>query len=131
MFKIGNLDEIEQNMKSGVWDFTVDGHCSNCGSCCSNLLPITRAEINKIRKYVRLKGIKPQLHRYPTAQATMDAVCPFRNNSTRRCEIYEVRPAICRDFQCDKPKRGVSANLGLYKGRVEYVLMRQTFFPEK
>lgn len=131
MFKIGDLNEVEQAMKSGVWDFTVDGKCSNCGQCCSNLLPMTIAEINRIRKYIRLHGIKEQKHLYPTVKPLLDAVCPFRNNDKKRCEIYEVRPAICREFQCDKPKKGIAADMSKFQGKIQLVLVRDTFFGER
>lgn len=43
--KYGNI------MSEAVKDFTVCGKCSGCGSCCSDLLPVTDAEIKRILKY--------------------------------------------------------------------------------
>ena len=33
---IETIKEVVSNMNSGLYDFTVDGKCSECGSCCSN-----------------------------------------------------------------------------------------------
>ena len=99
------FDIIRQKMNEGVYDFTKDGQCSNCGSCCSRFLPVSGKEIKVIRRYVRKKKIREQWHLYPTAFPQDDWTCPFRSEAERKCMIYEVRPAICRDFQCDKPSK--------------------------
>lgn len=93
-----------------IIDYTDDGKCSNCGSCCSDLLPLSDDEIKRIGRYVQGHRIKEQVRRYPTADPMIDFTCPFRNNDERRCEIYQVRPAICRDFQCDKPREEILAD---------------------
>lgn len=31
--------------------------------------------------------------------------CPFRDNVNRICTIYELRPAICKAFKCDKSSK--------------------------
>lgn len=46
---IGTIKEVVSNMNSGLYDFTVDGKCSECGSCCSRLLPISSKEIKQIK----------------------------------------------------------------------------------
>lgn len=32
---LGSLERAIEEMKSGVYDFTVDGRYSSCGNCCS------------------------------------------------------------------------------------------------
>lgn len=31
----------------------IDGHCSGCGECCADLLPLTKGEIKRLRNYAR------------------------------------------------------------------------------
>ena len=59
------LDVIRQEMEDGVYDFTKDGQCSGCGSCCSRFLPVSGKEVKAIRRYVRKKKIQEQRHLYP------------------------------------------------------------------
>ena len=122
------FDEIRQEMEDGVYDFTQNGQCSNCGSCCSRFLPVSGKEVKAIRRYVQKKKIRGQKHLYPVASVQDDWTCPFRSESERKCLIYEVRPAICRDFQCDKPKKKIEADKSLYHGRFSVVDMRKEFF---
>ena len=81
-----------------VKDFTVNGKCSNCGQCCSNCLPLSEAEIKKIKAYVKQHKIKEQRHNVAVG---VDMTCPFRDEANRKCLIYEIRPAICREFVCN------------------------------
>jgi len=122
------LQDVLQDMKSGVLDFTVDGKCSNCGQCCSNFLPIGASEIKTIRRYMEKHHIKPEVRRYPTKEKMMDFVCPFRSEGEKKCTIYPVRPAICRDFQCDKPRKEIFADKAMYHGKYKIVDMRAEFF---
>ena len=127
---IGTIQQAIDDMKSGVYDYTDNGKCTSCGQCCSNLLPLSSKEIKEIRRYIKKKRIKPCKHFYPTAVKMFDLTCPFRDNDKNICVIYEVRPAICRDFKCDKPKNEIRATKELYHGRYEAVDMRETFFGE-
>lgn len=46
------FDEVNRN----ATDFTVNGKCSNCGECCSAVLPISNKELKHIES--RLQMIK-------------------------------------------------------------------------
>lgn len=128
----GYMADILRDMKAGVWDYTEDGKCSQCGSCCSDFLPVGKHELKRIRDYVKKHEIKQRRHCAPFAQKIeIDMVCPFRNSDDKRCEIYPVRPAICRDFRCDKPKKGIWADRAKYESRFSVVSMRETFFREE
>lgn len=81
-----------------IVDFTKNGKCSGCGECCSDLLPVTKSELEVIRRYVKQHNIKSQV---PALVNGFYTICPFR--STTGCVIYEVRPQICRSFICNKP----------------------------
>lgn len=125
---IGTIEQMLADMKSGIYDFTKDGECSNCGQCCSDFLPVSEREVAVIRAYVKKHGIREHKNRPPVKEPVMDWTCPFRNNAERKCDIYAVRPAICRDFRCDKPKQEIMANKDLYHGKYGVVNMRETFF---
>ena len=127
---VGTIEDILADMKNGVYDFTVDGKCSSCGQCCSNFLPVSQKEIKQIRRYIEKHKIKECRHLVPLAHKVFDWTCPFRNNTERKCEIYPVRPAICRDFQCDKPRKGIEADKRLFREKYGVVFMRETFFPK-
>lgn len=122
-------EQLKAEMEAGVYDFTVDGKCSNCGSCCGNYLPLSAKEIKLIKRYVRKKGIKEQRHIFPLAEPpALDFSCPFRSDSEKKCVIYDVRPAICRDFQCDKPRKRIKADKAMYHGKYSVCDMRKEFF---
>lgn len=128
---IGTLEQVMVDMRNGVYDYTKDGECSGCGNCCSNLLPISAKEVRQIREYVRRHHIQECVNRPPTAEPVQDWTCPFRDNMKKICTIYEARPAICRDFRCDKPRKQIEADKRFYNGRYDVVNMRETFFPKE
>lgn len=129
--RIGGMEEMRLCTEAGVKNYTVNGACSNCGECCSNLLPMSGREIQTIKRYVKAHGIKENRHDAPTVIPTLDLTCPFRNDAKQRCDIYPVRPFICRDFQCDKQQAGLFANISKYDEDTRGVNVRETFFPRK
>ena len=124
------LQKTASEMEQGVYEFTENGKCSGCGSCCGNYLPISTKEIKTIKRYIKKNGIHEQVHIFPTAEPMQDFTCPFRSDKEKKCLIYEVRPAICRDFQCDKPKKHIAANKAMYHGKYQVCNMRKEFFGE-
>ena len=126
--KVGFFEDILADMEAGIYDFTENGKCSNCGSCCSDFLPVSDKEIKVIRKYMKQHNIKEQKHFVPAAHPVVDLTCPFRNNSKKICEIYEVRPMICREWQCNKPHDGIGPDPAIRKEARPPISMRQTFF---
>lgn len=56
-------------------DFTCKGKCSKCGACCSNLLPLTNAEIRHLREIVKKRKLKP--HYRILYNAKYDMTCPL------------------------------------------------------
>lgn len=128
---LAQLLQLEKEMEAGWTDCTIDGQCSNCGSCCGNFLPVSDEEIRTIKRYVKKHGIREQIHRYPTAEPMIDVTCPFRSDTEKKCLIYEVRPAICRDYRCDKPRKKIKADRDMYHGRYTVCDMRYQFFRRK
>ena len=126
---IGTLDQAMREMKSGVYDYTKDGKCSECCQGGSYFLPVSSKELKEIHRYVRKHGIKEQKHFIPTATGEQfDFTCPFRSDAERKCLIYSVRPAICKDFLCCNPKKGIMANKALFHGKFAIVNMREEFY---
>ena len=111
-----------------VTDFTVDGKCSNCGNCCSNCLPLSNAEITRIRAYIKKHNIKEQRHNVATG---VDMTCPFRDEGNKKCLIYEIRPAICRKFKCDYTKQDLLKTREDSHKINRVVFMRTEFFGNK
>ena len=109
----GSIDDWLNSDKLGVQDFSNNGKCSNCGNCCSNFLPMSDAEINIVKKYIKENYIVEQKRVIPLVDPSLDLTCPFRSEKERKCLIYPVRPAICRVFMCWYKKED------LYKRRDE------------
>ena len=109
-------------------NFTSCGECSNCGSCCTNMLPISGKEKKTIKRYIQKHGIKEQLHRYPTKAPMLDCTCPFRSDAEKKCLIYEIRPEICRVFRCDNPMEKIKADRATYYHKYSLTNMREEFF---
>lgn len=112
----------------GFANFTVDGKCSGCGSCCSDFLPISKAEIQTIKRYIKKHNIKAAVHLEAVMGGHTDFTCPFRDNEKKICTIYEVRPAICRVFSCDQNRADAFRNRDKLIEVNDEVSMRNTFF---
>lgn len=122
---VGNFESMLEDCKHGLYDFTNNGKCSECGNCCSRYLPLNNHEINTIRRYIEKHHIKQQKHAVNVyANPMFDVTCPFLDDTkpNHKCTIYDVRPMICREFKCDAwrdenniPKRKIfNANLNVY-----------------
>ena len=130
--KAGCFADLMEDMKSGVYDFTEDGKCSNCGQCCSDILPISEEDIKRIKAFMKKHGVKEQKHFVPiSVPIAFDLTCPFRDNANKRCVIYPVRPEICRDFKCDHPKKQIELDKAKYHSLYLPHSMRLTFFGGK
>lgn len=125
---IGTLEQMIENMDHGVYDFTVDGECSQCGACCSNLLPVSSKEVKEIHRYVKKHHIPEQKRLTPLADVALDLTCPFRSETEKKCLIYSVRPQICRSFRCDYPRRHIQMNKEMLHKRYQVVDMRKEFY---
>ena len=109
-----------------VTDFTKDGKCSGCGSCCTTLLPMTAEEVAVIKKWLKKHPVKEQRH---NAMVGIDMTCPFRDEVKRECLIYEVRPWICRDFICSKKREDIwKSKIDAAHMKCDIVFMRSEFF---
>lgn len=83
--------------KVKITDNSCCGHCSKCGECCTDFLPVTQKEIEIIQEYVIENKIRPQ-KQILVMQNRL--TCPYYDG--KKCLIYEARPLICREFYCYK-----------------------------
>ena len=90
-----------ENYPDTIQDFTINGRCSNCGGCCSSLLPLSDSEIKDIQKYVDKHHIIDCRTEIVDSNVQLDLRCPFRDESHKKCVIYPVRPRICKMFICN------------------------------
>ena len=126
--KMDSVSGMLSDFAAGVVDYTDNGTCSGCGNCCTNILPVSEAEIRAIRNYIRKHNIKEEKFLPPVSGPVINMLCPFRSEKERGCNIYPVRPAICREFQCDRAKGMTGPNPGLFDQKRRIVLMREEFY---
>ena len=129
MSEFGTLKNMINNTE--VTDFTIDGKCSECGNCCTRALALSNKEINTIKAYIKRHGIKEQIHSVNVlAERCYDWTCPFLDDTkpNHKCTIYEVRPLLCRDFNCRKYLLHEEPNKQLFKEPRRAVDMRELFF---
>lgn len=102
------MKEIVETILKGevkLQDNSCCGHCSRCGECCTNFLPVSQKEVDIIQKYVISNNIKPQMQMLVMQNRL---TCPYYDG--KKCLIYEVRPLICKEFYCYKKPSVEMAN---------------------
>lgn len=89
-----------------------EGKCSNCGECCTEMLPLTLSEVRLIKAYVKEKNIKPysDIFFLYENKLSCNMMCPFRDFTEKKCRIYEVRPKICRLFKCNQDANTIESH---------------------
>ena len=112
-------------MRYEVIDKTLNGKCSNCGECCSDLLPLSDEEVIKIKKYIKKHHIKEQRHNFLQG---VDLTCPFRDEANKKCLIYDIRPAICKQFMCNHTQEDIKKSKVSFHKQNKVVFMRNEFF---
>lgn len=73
--------------------------CNRCGKCCANILLLSNDEIIKIKEYIEQNNISV-INRNSVFLKESVNICPFLNNESK-CNIYPVRPSICKSFNCN------------------------------
>lgn len=68
--------------------------CKCCGNCCSNFLPLSKEELRIMKILAKKENKHPLIKDWYSR-------CPFLNNNNK-CDIYEDRPLICREYDCYK-----------------------------
>lgn len=127
MPKIDSIEQAIEDFNNGTYDLTCNGKCTGCGECCSNLLPMTTQEIERIKAYIKEHNIEEHKNGMFLMNPICDMTCPFLNDSKdHRCNIYEVRPQICRCFSCHKENRPKLTNK--YKFNAMPIDVRHEFY---
>lgn len=136
-FYISTLDKIIEDQEHGLYDFTENGKCSSCGKCCGNYIPLSKKDINRIKKFIKINNIKEVKRVFNFLNnVPIDSMCPFLDHTkeNNKCTIYAVRPEICKAFNCSSWKNmsNVLENY-LEFGTNKYIPMnvRETFFGNK
>lgn len=94
-----NLDEIVHQLHTGVFE-TID--CLTCANCCKTTSPIFyERDIERAAKALKIKP-GAFAEKYLKIDEDNDSVlkqapCPFLNTDNT-CNIYENRPAACREY---------------------------------
>ena len=97
--------------------------CKNCGKCCANILLVSHEEINTIKKYIKKHNILP-INKQSVLIPYQD-ICPFLTKD-KKCSIYEVRPPICKRYQCyEEPTYDLD-----YR-ELKAISMISTFYPNE
>jgi Fe-S-cluster containining protein len=85
-------------------------NCSKCPAyCCSyERIQVTRRDIDRLARHFGLTYEQAQKRFTKIIQGErvlrhkkdhiFESVCRFLDAETRRCTVYEVRPAVCRDY---------------------------------
>jgi len=89
--------------------------CKKCGKCCSNLLPLTQKEIETMRK------LKDKINKMPLKK-DYEHDCPFLGNDNK-CNIYNDRPFICRQYDCYKFKNHIFSPIVFEKVKKEKFML--------
>ena len=74
--------------------------CNRCGKCCANILLLSDSEIIKIKDYIVKNNITVINRNNVTCKEDFN-ICPFLDDKNKKCNIYDVRPSICRSFNCN------------------------------
>ena len=99
-----------------VTNCSCNGNCSRCGECCTPMLPITLDEYYKIKAYVEEHKV-PYIN--PCKPEGVYIKCPFFDPEKRKCNIYEVRPEVCREFICSKSNKYINKARKYYDSRAD------------
>ena len=94
---MASLNQLLNQQINSINVHSCNGTCSKCGNCCTNFLPVTKKEVSKIKQYVQTHNIQPENRKFGN---NIIMQCPFLNQKTKKCNIYESRPFVCRDFLC-------------------------------
>ena len=109
----------------------IDGRCSGCGECCADLLPLTAEEVRRLKAYAKKHGLKEHTQAPFFDPGAIDLTCPFRNQAEGKCDVYEVRPKICRDFICSKSKEQAYRDRDLYHQKHSVYSLRYEVFGDR
>lgn len=98
--------------------FTARGTHRRCGECCSRFLPITPGELSVLERAIAERGITLR-----EEEGECDLNCPLLG-ADRECMANDVRPMICRQYDCAEFARG-NVKMHPMQHKVELVDLRE------
>lgn len=107
-------------------DHTINGCCSGCGDCCANVLPISKEEVGRIKQYIKKNNIVP-VNRNNILIGEYIDICPFLSKENK-CNIYEIRPEVCRNFLCSEILNHTGENINHRNKHI--INMLTEFYPD-
>jgi Fe-S-cluster containining protein len=97
-------------------DYYKEGKCSRCGECCTPFIPITNKEYKTIKKYIKENKIdKENL----VEGNNVYIKCCFYNRKEKKCNIYKVRPEVCKRFKCCNTPQQINARRKYFNDRAD------------
>lgn len=103
-------------MEEKLNNFFKDGKCSRCGECCTPFIPITNKEYKTIKKYIEKNNIECEEQ---VEGNNVYIKCCFYNRKEKKCNIYEVRPEVCRRFKCCNSMQQINARRKYFNDRAD------------
>lgn len=78
---------------------------AGCSACCTaNAIPVLPGEVERLMPFVSDAAKERARALRGVDQKTADRIpCPLLDTTTRRCSVYEHRPAICRPYSVVSP----------------------------
>ncbi len=101
------IDALVSEISARVWR-SID--CTQCGNCCRHVVPtLNQDEVQRLAAHLgssetefTQKYLQPGEAGDDNPWAIRDCPCPFLKD--KRCTVYGLRPANCRDYPyLDKP----------------------------
>lgn len=94
------LDQKFEEIHDAVFD-TID--CLDCGNCCRHVGPrLINPDIQRIAKHLNMKAskfVKFYLEEDEDGDRVFkESPCPFLDQESNYCAIYEVRPKACAEY---------------------------------
>lgn len=94
--------------------------CSGCGSCCGEYLPLRKKDEFRINDFlIANPDFKPSFSIHNDTK-NLYVICPFLDEKTNKCRIYDIRPYVCRDFKCDRNKELLKKKRYEYAKNADY-----------
>jgi len=90
------------NQLNAIYDRIPSGQCSGCTRCCAESVVVHHTEFLNVYRWLSdraelFQTLKPRLEDYFLHEMVKRMPCPFLNGEDR-CDIYDVRPLVCRQF---------------------------------
>lgn len=97
--------------------------CLKCGNCCKVSQPlISKSDLKRIAEYLDLSPTQLKEKYLELNEedqwVTKTKPCPFLNLENNQCNIYEVRPKVCKEFPHTQ-KPGFAGRRYLHTANVE------------